>query len=202
MFMEIFMSSHKLRADDAILVFGDLQNGITDLPLTIKEADLRRAAKALARLGELFDLPTIALCIPKGGDTDPTIISEITGTRTRLRKIMRTRPDPFENDAFREAIEATGRRTLVVCGVATEIVVQWLVLSGIARGYTVHLVADACGGLGMRSEAAALRRFEVAGAVMASVVSLAGEISGDFTVSPGSEAIAAVYQLIAAGHDR
>ncbi|WP_028997948.1 isochorismatase family protein [Azohydromonas australica] len=91
--------------------------------------------------------------------------------------------------------------TLIVGGVATEIVVQWLVLSGIARGYCVHLVVKACGGLSERSEAAALRRSEAGGAVMTSVVALAGESSGDFTVPPGSEAIAVVYQLIAAGHD-
>jgi hypothetical protein len=195
-------SVHKLRADDAILVFGDLQQGITDLPLTICEQDLKRSAWALSRLAELFDIPTIALCIPKGGDTHPTLIPEITSTRIRLQQIMRTRPDSFENDDFRQAVEATGRKTLIVGGVATEIVVQWLVLSGIARGYRVYLVVDACGGLSERSEAAALRRFEAAGAVMTSVVSLAGEISGDFNAPPGSEAIAVVYQLIVAGHGR
>jgi nicotinamidase-related amidase len=196
------MSSHKLRADDAILVFGDLQNGITDLPLTIGEQDLKRSAWALSRFAELFDIPTIALCIPKSGDTSPTIIPEITETRSSLQQITRSRPDSFENDVFRQAVEATGRKTLIVGGVATEIVVLWLVLSGIARGYRVYVVADACGGLSERSEAATLRRFEAAGAVMTSVFSLAGEISGDFTAPPGSEAIAVVYQLIAAGHGR
>ncbi|WP_183043514.1 isochorismatase family protein [Alicycliphilus denitrificans] len=192
----------KLRPDDAILVFGDLQTGITDLPLTIGEQGLRRSAWALARLGEIYDLPTIALCIPKGGDTNPAIIPEITGTRSRYQRIMRTRPDSFENDEFRKAIEATGRKTLIVCGVATEIVVQWLALSGIAHGYKVHLVVDACGGLSARTEEAAFRRFEAAGVVMTSVVSLAGEISGDFTAPPGSEAIGVVYQLIAGGYGR
>jgi hypothetical protein len=192
----------KLRPDEAIMVFGDLQVGITDLPLTIAESDLRRSASALARLADLFALPTIALCIPKGGDSSPRIIPEIVEHRSRFQQILRTRPDSFEVDDFRKAIAATGRKALIVCGVATEIVVQWLALSGIAHGYKVYLVLDACGGLAPRSEQASLRRLEAAGVVTTSVVSLAGELSGDFTAAPGSEAIALVYELIAAGHGR
>lgn len=192
----------KLRPEDAILVFGDFQTGITNLPLTVGEGSLIRSARALAQLGEIYDLPTITLCIPKGGDTNPAIIPEIAGTRSKYQRIMRSLPDSFENEEFRKAIEATGRKTLIVCGVATEIVVHWLALSGIAHGYRVYLVVDACGGLSPRSEEAAFRRFEAAGVVMTSVVSLAGEISGDFTVPPGSEAIGVVYQLISAGYGR
>lgn len=192
----------KLRPDEAILVLGDFQTGITNLPLTVPEQALLRSARALAQLAEIYDMPTIALCIPKGGDADPTIIPEITETRSKLQKIRRTLPDSFENEQFRQALQATGRKTLLVCGVATEIVVHWLALSGVANGYRVYLVVDACGGLSPRSEQAALRRFEAAGVVMTSVVSLAGEISGDFTVPPGSQAIGVVYELIAAGYGR
>ncbi|MEN5033128.1 isochorismatase family protein [Pseudomonas sp. TWI929] len=192
----------KLRSDEAILVLGDLQNGITDLPLTVSQQSLTRSAGALARLAEIFDIPTIALCIPKGEDTDPTIIPEITNARSTFQQIRRTRPDSFESEAFCSALEATGRNTLILCGVATEIVVQWLALSGIANGYQVHLVVDACGGLSERTEQASLRRMEAAGVVMTSVASLAGEISGDFVTSPGREAIGVVYQLIATGYGR
>jgi len=192
----------KLRPDEAILVLGDFQTGITNLPLTVPEQALLRSVRALTQLAEIYDMPTIALCIPKGGDTNPTIIPEVTEARSKLQKIRRTLPDSFENQEFRQALEATGRKTLIVCGVATEIVVHWLALSGVANGYRVYLVADACGGLSPRSEEAAFRRFEAAGVVMTSVVSLAGEISGDFTVAPGSQAIGVVYGLIAAGYGR
>jgi len=80
--------------------------------------------------------------------------------------------------------------------VATEIAVHWLVLSGIANGYRVYVVADACGGLAVRSEEAAFRRFVAAGAVMTSVASFASEISGDFTKPIGRDAIDVVYDLI------
>ena len=99
-------------------------------------------------------MPTIALTIPKHGGGPSVVVPQVTDTRSRITHIQQTTPDSFENAEIRKAIEACGRKTLVVCGVATEIVVQWLVLSGIANGFKVHVVVDACGGLGVRSEQA------------------------------------------------
>ncbi len=187
----------KLRPDEAVVIFGDFQTGIAELPLTVPAEGLRRSAWGLARLAEVFDMPTFAMSIPKADGRKAEIIPEITRTRTRYQQFLRTTPDSFEHEAFREAIEKTGRKVLIVCGIATEICLHWLVLSGIANGYRIYVVVDACGGLSARSEEAAFRRFEAAGAVMSSVVSLAGELAGDFVSSPAAgEAIAVVYRMI------
>lgn len=184
----------KLSPHDAMVIFADLQHGIVDLPLTVPPAELFRSAQGLARLAEIHDVPTLAMTIPKRGGGPSVVIPQITETRTRLTHLQRTTPDSFENPAIRQAIQDSGRNTLVVCGVATEIVVQWLVLSGIANGYKVHVVVDACGGLGERSEQAALRRFEAVGAVMTSVVSLSGEWAGDMSQPLGRDTIEVVYR--------
>lgn len=189
----------KLRPSDAVVIFADVQTGIVDLPLTVEPERLLRSVAGLARLAEVFDLPTLALTIPKRGGGEPQIVPEITRARSRLQHFQRTTPDSFENAAIRDALAATGRRTLVVCGIATEIVVHWLALSGIAHGYRIYVVLDACAGLGERSEAAALRRFEAAGVVMSSVVSLAGELADDMTRPPGCDAVEVIYQLVSAG---
>ncbi|MGF6637402.1 isochorismatase family protein [Paraburkholderia sp. MM6662-R1] len=186
----------KIRPDEAVLIFGDLQVGIAELPLTVSTESLKRSAWGLARLGEIFNIPTLAMTIPKSDGGLPEIIPEIDGTRTQYYKFLRTTPDSFANEAFRRAIEDTGRKTLIVCGVATEICLYWLALSGIAHGYKVYVVVDVCGGLSVRSEDAAFRRFEAAGAVMTSVVSLAGELAGDFTEPPGRDAVEVIYKMI------
>lgn len=186
----------KLDPNDALLIFGDLQSGIVDLPLTVDPRALLNSAKGLAQLGKIYQIPALAFTIPKRRGGRPVIAPEITETLDSYVHLERTTPDSFENEAIREAIAGSGRNTLIVCGVATEIVVQWLVLSGIANGYQVYLIVDACGGLGERSEAAALRRFEAAGVIMSSVVSLAGELSGDFSKPIGQAAIDVVYELV------
>jgi nicotinamidase-related amidase len=193
------MVNPKLAHTDAVVVFADIQKNIVDLPLTVKPADLLPSVRGLARIAEIFDIPTFALSIPKRDGGEVQIVPEITETRKKVKHLQRTTPDSFENAGIRDALAATGRKTLVVCGIATEIVVHWLVVSGIANGYKVYVVVDACAGLGARSEEAAWRRFESVGAVMTSVVSLAGELSGDMSQPVGREAIGVVYELIG-GH--
>jgi nicotinamidase-related amidase len=188
----------KLLHTDAIVVFADLQHGITELPLTVSTDELLKSAYGLARLAEIFDIPTLALTIPKRGGGPSIVVSQVSATRSKLTHIQRTTPDSFENAEIRQALASTGRNTLVVCGVATEIVVQWLVLSGLANGYKVHVVVDACGGLGVRSEEAAFKRFEKAGAIMTSVVSLSGELAGDMSQPIGRDTIEVVYRHIGA----
>ncbi|WP_197021697.1 isochorismatase family protein [Brevibacterium sp. VCM10] len=192
--------SHKLNASEAVMIFGDLQEGITDLQSTSSEKDLRRSAGALARIAELHNIPTLALSIPNTGGENPSILSEIEDARSEITYVHRTRPDSFEVEDFRTALDRTGRTALIVCGVATEIVVMWLALSGAAKGYRVHLVVDACGALSKLTGDAALSRIEAAGVTLTSVYSLASEVSGDFTVSPGKETIDIVYELVSAGH--
>lgn len=190
------MISRKLKPSDAIVIFADLQSEIVALPLTVDAGVVRRAAAGLAQLAELFDLPTFVITMPKRGGGAEEVIPEILATRTNYRHFRRTTPDSFDNGAIRAALAECGRTTLVVCGVATEIVVQWLALSGRANEYQVHVVTDACAGLSARTEEAALARLTAAGVVMTSVAGLAGELAGDMTRSPGKDAVDVIYTML------
>jgi len=106
------MIDTNLSPDDALVIFADMQDGIVDLPLTMPVADLLRAAQGLARLAEIFDLPTLALTIPKRAGEKSVIVPEITGTPSSLRHIQRTTPDSFSNADVVEFLASTGRSTL------------------------------------------------------------------------------------------
>ena len=119
------MIDPKLSANDAVVIFADLQEGIVDLPMTVPAAQLLRAAQGLARLAEIFDIPTLALSIPKRAGQKSVIVREITGTRSKIRHIQRMTPDSFQNTEVAGFLAGTGRRTLVLSGVATEVAVHW-----------------------------------------------------------------------------
>ncbi len=186
----------KLKTADILLIIADIQDGIVNLPLTVPEHELRNTAQGLARLAELYDIPTFAMMIPKQWNAAPKLIDEICQARTTIRAFGRTSPDSFDNVEFADAVAATGRRTLIICGVATEVVLQRLVLGGLAKGYAVQYVVDACAGLSHRSEQAAWRRMEGAGAVPTSVFALVGELVDDFTANPGKAAVEVVYHML------
>jgi len=178
----------------AVVLFADLQKGIVERSTTQEEARLRRAVGMLARLAQLFSIPVVVTAAPSspGG---PEIVPEIGQALGEVRPLLRNTTDAFTHAPTREAIERTGRRTLLVSGVATEVIVQHSCLSAAARGYAVQLVVDACGGISPRTEDAALRRLLSAGIVPTSLASIAGQLAGDFTQPRGAEALGILFQM-------
>lgn len=192
------MNDPKLSPNDAVVVFADLQGGIIDLPLTSPRDKVIKAARGVAKLARIFDMPTLISAIPDHGGGPAQVIPDLAEVRgVPIRTLQRTTPDSWANGPIREAIEQTGRKTLILSGVATEIAIQLLALSATANGYKVHVVTDACGGLSDRTEDAALRRLVAAGVVTTSVVALAGELAGDFSQPVGGEAISVVFDIVA-----
>jgi nicotinamidase-related amidase len=176
-------------AADGIVLFADLQRGIVERSRTIERAALGAGVSAVARLAKIFELPVIVTTVPGTDGAPAELIPEIEAVLGPVKPLARTGTDSFDNAAIRAAIEATGRKTLIVSGVATEVAVQRPSLSGVRRGYTVHVVLDACGGISTRSENAAIVRLAQAGVILTSVAALAGDLATDFTQPKAQAAI-------------
>jgi nicotinamidase-related amidase len=99
------------------------------------------------------------------------------------------------NEEIVAAIKATGRKTLLISGVATELAIQLPALTACDLGYRVYVVIDACGGMSERTEQAALFRMSRAGAIPVSVMTLAGELAGDFREPKAQQAIGILYEM-------
>jgi Isochorismatase family len=182
-------------AEDAIVLFADLQEGISDLPLTVELNRLRSSVRALAQLAKVFSLSVIVSTVPGrdgGAAKVMPVIGEILGD---IRAYQRTTPASFANEAIASAAAATGRKTILVSGVATEVAVLFACLSALQRGYHVQIVVDACGGISSRTEDGALRRLTAAGVTPTSVPGLAGELAGDFSQPKGQAAISVLYEM-------
>jgi hypothetical protein len=185
----------KIDANETLVLFADLQAGIADLPLTVPYARLQKGVRGLSRLAHLLGMPAIVSAV-MGQDGNPAkIMPEIAQGLGELPTHYRTTADSFENEAIRKAIEATGRKTILISGVATEIAVQLPALSGADLGYRVFVVVDAAAGISERTEDAALRRMGQAGVSTVSVATLAGELAGDFTQPIAQQAIGILFEM-------
>jgi nicotinamidase-related amidase len=182
-------------ASDALLLLADLQAGIADLPLTVPQASLKRGVAALVKLAGIFEIPTLITVAPGVDGAPSPLISEAEAARQAGQRFVRTTPNAFNDAELRAAIESSGRRTLLVSGVATEVAVELPCLTAAAEGYEVHVVVDACAGISPRSEDAALRRMTQAGVRITSVPTLIGELAGDFTQPKGGQAIGVLFEL-------
>ena len=106
----------------------------------------------------------------------------------------RTFTTAFADTQLVADLAATGRKVLLLAGVASEIVVVRTALDALEAGYEVHIAIDACGGFSERTEAAAWNRATTRGAVMTSVVTFAAELAGDFSSELGAKTLAVVHE--------
>lgn len=188
------MSYTPLDPSNTVILFADLQAGIIERSVTNELAGLRRAVSALAKLAKLFEIPAVVTTAPSGGGA-AQVTPEIAAALGELPHYQRTTTDAFLHAETRAAIMATGRKTLIISGVATEIIVQHSALSGAARGFDVQVAIDACGGLSARTEDAALRRLVQAGVATTSIASIAGQLAGDFTQPKAGQALGILYEM-------
>jgi hypothetical protein len=117
------------------------------------------------------------------------VTPEIAAALGVLPQHARTTTDAFSHAPTRDAIEKTGRRTIAIAGVATEIIVQHSAFSAAAAGFQVRIVADASSGLSARTDDAALRGLTQAGVITTSIASIAGQLAGDFTQPRDAKAV-------------
>lgn len=105
----------------------------------------------------------------------------------QLRKVLgelptydRTTINSWEDVEFRKAVQATGRRKLIMTALWTEACLTFPALDALREGYEVYVVADAVGGTSVTAHEMALRRIEQAGGKMISVAQLFCELQRDW----------------------
>lgn len=82
----------------------------------------------------------------------------------------------WDDQGFRDAIKATGRKNIILTGLWTEVCVTWPCIEMLGEGYNVYVVEDCCGATSQAAHDAALSRMVQAGAVRLTAVRMAETI--------------------------
>jgi nicotinamidase-related amidase len=180
--------------DNAAILFLDLQEEIVKNSRTRTIQQLDMAASGLAALAALHGIPAFLSAVPPGGAFLPSVTSALPGNSPR----MRTQTSAFADEGLADALKTSGRKALILAGVASEIVVQRTALDALAAGYTAFVAVDACGGVDPRTEDSAFRRVTAAGGATTSAITFAAETAGDFTTEIGGATLGIMYSLLAA----
>ena len=174
---------------DRAILFLDLQANIVKNSRTVDAESLAKHATVLAKLAALHRIPAFISSVPPGGDFAPSIL-EALGQKAQPR----TFTSAFGDDELVADLKASGRRTLILSGVVSEMVVQQTALDALGAGYDVLVAVDACGGISDRTEDAAWRRISGAGGSLTSVATFGGELAGDLTSDIGKQTFGLVAE--------
>src|SRR5258706_8211545 len=153
-------------ADDCALVLIDYQKEMFEVIRSETSAEMVELhVRLLAKTAKAFDVPIVLSTVGVGygfnGPTIPSLLSELDG----IDPIDRTSMNAFEDEAFRAAIEATGRKRLIIGGLPTQICLALATRSALHVGYDVMFVADAVGGRSQAAHRTSIDRLSHAGAV-------------------------------------
>jgi nicotinamidase-related amidase len=139
----------------------------------------------LGRIATAFDVPVVlsTVYVRHGmGATNEELRAVLPG----VEEIDRTSMNAWEDPEFHAAVQATGRRKLVIAGLWTEVCVAFPALDALREGYEVYVVVDAIGGVSPTAHEAALQRMRQAGAVPITTLALACELQRDWG-RPGAD---------------
>src|SRR5258708_5209688 len=136
---------------------------------------IARNIVSVARTARTYGLPIVLSTVNVANGQGPTI-PEIQEVLAESGEIDRTKINAWEDVEFRQAVEATGRKKLIMAALWTEICLAFPALDALRAGYEVYPVVDAVAGTSLEAHRAGLERIVQAGAQPISWVSLAGEL--------------------------
>src|SRR4029078_4576476 len=155
---------HKLYTpQDSIVVFIDHQPQMTFGVANIDRATLINNVTLLARVAKEVDVPAVVTGVETesfSGYVWPQLLDVFPGQYV----IERTSMNSWDDPGFREAIEATGKKNIIMTGLWTEVCVAWPTIEMLGEGYNVYVVEDCCGATSPAAQEAALSRMVQAGA--------------------------------------
>jgi len=162
--------------DDAVMLLIDHQSGlfqtINDMPMP----RLRAHAAALARMATLAKMPVITTASVPQGPNGP-LIPEIHENAPHAQYVARKGEiNAWDNPDFVAAVEATGRKTLIIAGTITSVCMAFPAISAVHAGYKVFAVVDASGTYSKMAQEITLARVVQAGVVPMDTAAVASEI--------------------------
>jgi nicotinamidase-related amidase len=154
-----------LDPNDTVVLLLDHQTGLFQTVKDVPVRDLRANTVALAKIAEQAKMPIIYTASEPGGPNGP-IMEELTAAAPSAKYVGRKgEVSAWDNADFIKAVEATGRKTLVMAGVWTSVCVAFPALQATADGYKVYAVMDASGDVSQMASDATLARMTQAGVI-------------------------------------
>jgi nicotinamidase-related amidase len=180
--------------DDCALVLIDHQNEMYEVIRSETEADLVQLnVRLLAKTAKGLDLPIVLSTVGVGYGLNGPTLASIQSELEDIDPIDRSSMNAFEDQAFREAVEATGRKRLIISGLHTEICLTFATVQALKDGYDVMFVTDAVGGRSQIAHRTGIERLSHAGAVSTTALAVTTELFRDWATPAAAPALDVIH---------
>ena len=181
--------------ENSALLLIDHQIGTMQLIKNIEVEQAKRMSLALAKTASILGIPTVLTSSQEDQLQGPLlpelqqILPEAFEARVKRAGIVNAWTDPN----FKAAVEATGRKNLIMAGVTTDVCLVFPALSAVAEGYNVQAVLDASGSPYELSEETSRRRMQEAGVVLTATNTIIAELTQNWSTPDGQKLIQLLF---------
>src|SRR5271165_4935228 len=149
---------------DSAIVFIDFQPQMLFGVANADRATLINNVTLIAKVAKEFKVPAVITAVETesfSGYVWPQLLDVFPGQPV----VERTSMNSWDSMEFRKAIEATGRKNIIMTGLWTEVCITWPTIEMLGAGYNLYVVEDCCRATSPAAQEAALSRMVQAGAV-------------------------------------
>jgi len=169
-----------LTPQNAALVIIDFQPVQVTSIASMERRELVANITAVARTAKLFGLPIVLSTVNVSTGRNQPTIHQLTEVLGPVEAIDRTSINAWEDADFVAAVQATGRKKLVMAALWTEVCLVFPALDALRAGYEVYPVVDAVAGTSKAAHDAGLQRILQAGGQPTTWVQFVCELQRDW----------------------
>lgn len=181
--------------ENTALLLIDHQVGTMQLIKNIDVEQAKRMSLALAKAARILGIPTILTSSQEDRLQGPLlpelqeILPEAFAARVKREGIV----NAWTDAAFKAAVQATGRKNLIMAGVTTDVCLVFPAIDAVGEGYNVQAVMDASGSPYELSEDMSRRRMQDAGVVLTATNTMIAELAQDWSTPEGQQLIQLLF---------
>lgn len=168
-----------LTPDNCVVAIIDLQPQMLFGVANFDRQSIINNNVALAKAARVFEVPVV-LSTVETKSFSGNIWPQIQAIFPNTTPIERSTMNSWDDKNFVAAIEATGRKKIVLAGLWTETCVALPTVQAIHDNYEVYVVEDCCGDVSQLSHDNAMKRVIQAGARPVTVLSVMLELQRDW----------------------
>ena len=177
--METRLFHGMLTPDDCLLALIDYQPAMFAGVRSHDRTSIVQNVQIVAKAARLFKVPTILSTVAANSFSGP-MIPEVTTVFTDYEPIDRTSINAWLDNNFKEAVEKTGRKKILLSGLWTEACVLFPAINMLQAGYEVYVTTDACGDISEEAHERAVQRLVQSGAVPMTSLQFLFELQQDW----------------------
>lgn len=174
------VSDELLTPENSAFVLIDYQPTQVDSINSMDRAKLIDNIAVTTKIIQTYKVPVVLSTVNVANGRNKDTIPQLKELLPGVPSYDRTTINAWEDADFKKAVEATGRKKLIIAALWTEACLTFPTLDAIREGYEVYPVVDAVGGTSVEAHQTALRRVEQAGAQLISIAQLACELQRDW----------------------